>query len=264
MHLLLVGCGHLGQTLLRRWLQQDAALRFTIIKPTPLGPEFSAPRVAWHSALPVLDGAPDAIFYALRPQQMAAVLPAYAALAQGAVNISVAAGWTLAKFAGYLGQAPLVRTMPNLPAQIGQAITPAIANAHCDAKGKKLAEHLFGMAGSLAWLDDEGQMDAATALSGSGPAYVFLLAAAMRESGIRLGLSAGVATALARATVRGAGNYLAEPGMDIATLYQTMLLPGGTTEAALERLLREDGMGRLLDEAMALAARRAGAIGQAR
>ncbi len=261
MHLLLVGCGHLGQTMLRRWLTQDKNLRFTIIKPSPLGDEFRHATITWHPALPDDLAKPDAILFAVRPQQLAQVLPAYRAIAQGVTNISVAAGWTLAKFAVFLGDAPLIRTMPNLPSQIGQGITPAIANATCGATARQAAEHLFGMLGQLAWLETEAQMDAATALSGSGPAYVFLLASAMRQAGIDLGLGAELATALSRATVQGAGNYLAEPSMDIATLYRTMLLPGGITEAAMTRLLAADGMTVLLQEAMRRGAAKAQEIG---
>lgn len=261
MHLLFVGCGHLGQTMLRRWLQQDAALRFTIIKPTPLEAEFSDPRIVWHPALPTGFAAPDMIVYAVRPQQLAAVLPSYRALAAQALNISVAAGWSLSKLTAHLGDVALVRTMPNLPAQIGQAVTPAIANAACPAAARQTAAALFGMIGTVVWLDDEAQMDAATALSGSGPAYVFLLAAAMREAGIALGLSDKLATDLARATVQGAGNYLADPAYDLATLYRSMLLPGGTTEAAMTRLLATDGMISLIREAMQRAATRAAALG---
>lgn len=262
MHLLLVGCGHLGQTMLRRWLKQDQVLHFTIIKPSPLGAEFASPRIAQHSVLPATLGKPDAIIYAVRPQQLAAVLPAYRAVAATTLNISVAAGWTLAKFAPHLGEARLVRSMPNLPAQIGQGITPVFGNAACAAQDRTLATHLFDMIGETVWLESEAQMDAATALSGSGPAYVFLLAATMREAGIKLGLSEQLATALSRATVQGAGNYLAQPDMDIATLYRSMLLPGGTTEAAMTRLLAEDGLMALLQDAMTRAAARAAAIGK--
>lgn len=261
MHLLLVGCGHLGQTMLRRWLALDQELRFTIIKPTPLGEEFGHANIAWHATLPTGLSKPHAILYAVRPQQLAQVLPTYRDIAQDTTNISVAAGWSLAKFALFLGDAPLIRTMPNLPSQIGQGITPAIASAACDAAARQTAERLFGLLGQLAWLETEAQMDAATALSGSGPAYVFLLAAAMREAGIKLGLGAALATDLSRATVQGAGNYLAQPGMDIATLYRGMLLPGGTTEAAMTRLLADDGMTAMLQEAMRRAVEKAREIG---
>lgn len=263
MNLLLIGCGHLGQTMLRRWLAQDSTLHVTIIKPTPLDAEFITPRIVWHSSRPAPLPVPDAILYAVRPQQLADVLPLYKNLAQECLNISVAAGWSLAKFTTLLGHVPLIRTMPNLPAQIGQAITPAIANTLCTSAHRIMAEHLFGMIGKLVWLDHESQMDAATALSGSGPAYVFYLAAAMREAGIALGLRDDLATELARATVQGAGNYLAQPICNIATLHQTMLLPGGTTEAAFTRLLADNGMMQLMKETMQRAATRAAEIGKA-
>ncbi|MBP7252544.1 MAG: pyrroline-5-carboxylate reductase [Alphaproteobacteria bacterium] len=262
MRLLLVGCGHLGQTMLRRWLVQNPDLNCTIIKPSPLPAEFTGKNLAWHTTLPADAPQPDIILYAVRPQQLADVLPAYRNLAVQALNISVAAGWPLAKFTPHLGAVRLVRTMPNLPAQIGQGVTPAIANAQCTAADRSTTNQLFSMIGRVVWLEAEQQMDAATALSGSGPAYVFYLAAAMREAGIALGLSAELASDLARATVQGAGNYLAEPDMDIATLYRAMLLPGGTTEAAFTRLLATDGLQPIILEAMQRAAARAAAIGK--
>lgn len=262
MRLLLVGCGHLGQTMLRRWLAQKPDIACTVIKPSPLPSALSGVNLVWHDHLPAALPQPDIILYAVRPQQLAAILPDYRNLAAAALNISVAAGWPLAKFTPHLGAVRFVRTMPNLPAQIGQAVTPAFANDRCTAPDRAAVEQLFTMMGALVWLEAEAQMDAATALSGSGPAYVFYLAAAMREAGIALGLSPAMAANLARATVQGAGNYLAQPDMDIATLYRAMLLPGGTTEAAFTRLLAADGLSPLVKEAMQRAAARAAAIGQ--
>jgi pyrroline-5-carboxylate reductase len=262
MRLLLVGCGHLGQTMLRRWLAQSPDLACTVIKPTPLPAEFAGKNLAWQATLSADTPQPDVILYAVRPQQLAAALPPYRDMAAQALNISVAAGWPMAKFTPHLGTVRLVRTMPNLPAQIGQGVTPAVANPHCTTADRVATEQLFGMIGRLVWLAAEPQMDAATALSGSGPAYVFYLAAAMRDAGIALGLSAELATDLARSTVQGAGNYLAQPDMDIATLYRTMLLPGGTTEAAFTRLLATDGLQPLILEAIQRAATRAEVIGK--
>lgn len=261
-HILLAGCGHLGQALLRRWLGADEKFKFTVIKPTSLPEEFSGnSRVVQHTRLPPELPPPGAIIYAVRPQQLPAVLPDYAALAAGCVNISVAAGWTIAKLARYLGAVAIIRTMPNVPAQIGQGITPMMANAACDGRARGLAEALFGAAGETLWLDDEAMLDPATALSGSGPAYVYLLTAAMEESGVKLGLTPAAAALLAQATVRGAANYMAQSGQSAEMLMRAMLLPGGTTEAAMQRLLADDGMKRLLHEAMQRASARAQEIG---
>lgn len=264
MHVLLVGCGHLGQALLRRWLNENTDLHFTIIKPSPLPDDCAvSQRIVWHTALPDNLASPDVIIYAIRPQLMAETLPQYRVLAQRATNISVAAGWSTQKIALYIGDAAIIRTMPNVPAQIGQGMTPMVANATCDDGDRAIAEALFRAVGAFVWLDDEAQIDIATAVSGSGPAYVYLLAAVMTAVGTELGLPPDTAATLARATVRGAANYMVQSGETAETLYKAMLLPGGTTEAAMRRLLASDGLGTVMREAIIQAARRARQIGTA-
>lgn len=264
MHVLLVGCGHLGQALLRRWLAENAALNFTIIKPSPLPDDLAiSQRIVWHMTLPDNLASPDIIVYAIRPQLMAETLPQYRTLAQQATNISVAAGWSTQKIALHIGNAAIIRTMPNVPAQIGQGMTPMVANAACNIKNRAIAETLFRAVGAFVWLDDEAQIDIATAVSGSGPAYVYLLTAAMAAVGTELGLSPATATTLARATVRGAANYMAQSDQNAETLYKAMLLPGGTTEAAMRRLLAPNGLGAVMRDAITKATERARQIGAA-
>ena len=261
MHILLVGCGHLGQALLRRWLEENTDLHFTVIKPSPLPDDLAvAKRVTWHPTLPDNVAAPRAIIYAIRPQAMAELLPAYRALALPATNISVAAGWSTQKLAAYLGPGAIVRTMPNVPVQIGQGMTPMFANAACNAEDRRIAEDLFRAAGIFVWLDEEKHIDIATAVSGSGPAYLYLLTAAMAEVGTALGLPAATATLLARTTMRGAANYMVHTGQDAEALYKAMLLPGGTTEAAMHRLLAVNGIRSSISDAIICATARAGQI----
>ncbi|MGB4101760.1 MAG: pyrroline-5-carboxylate reductase [Alphaproteobacteria bacterium] len=264
MDILLVGCGHLGQALLRRWLEKIPGLNFTVIKPTPLPDDLGTQRhVRWLSALPPDLPQPQAIVYAIRPQIMADTLPAYRALAQRATNISVAAGWTIQKLAAQLGDGAIIRTMPNVPAQIGQGMTPMCANAACDPAARRIAEDLFRAAGTTVWMETESHMDIATAVSGSGPAYLYLLTAAMEAAGISHGLPPATAALLARTTARGAANYMEHSGQTAEALYKAMLLPGGTTEAALQRLLNDSGMPTIVGDAIALATARARQIGAA-
>jgi pyrroline-5-carboxylate reductase len=150
--------------------------------------------------------------------------------------------------------------MPNLPASIGRGATGAYANRAVSPDQRAAAEALFAANGAAAWLDDEAQIDAVTAVSGSGPAYVFLLAEALAEAGIAAGLDPDVANRLARATVAGAGALLDSDPAEAAELRRNVTSPGGTTAAALDILMRPDGLGALMREAVAAARRRAGEL----
>jgi pyrroline-5-carboxylate reductase len=146
--------------------------------------------------------------------------------------------------------------MPNTPAAIGRGISVAVANAKVSARQRKLAGDLLAAIGKVEWAGDETLMDAVTALSGSGPAYVFLLAEAMTKAGIAAGLPAELAARLARETVAGSGELLHRSTLDAATLRQNVTSPGGTTAAALEVLLGPGGFEELLTRAIAAATRR--------
>ena len=175
--------------------------------------------------------------FAVKPQVMRAVAEALAPQAQAMrpLVISIAAGITGVQLERWLGgDLPIVRAMPNTPALLGAGATGLHANARVDAEGRKLAKELLAAAGTTAWIPDEAQMDAVTAVSGSGPAYVFLLAEAMQAAGVAQGLAPETARALAVQTIFGAARMLVETREDAAVLRQRVTSPGGTTQAALE------------------------------
>jgi pyrroline-5-carboxylate reductase len=196
--------------------------------------------------------------FAVKPQAMAAVLPAYRTLAQsGAVVLSIAAGTLIARFEAAFGEGtPVVRAMPNTPAAIGQGVTALCANAHATAAQKQLCAALMSAVGSVHWIDDEDQMHAITAMSGGGPAYVFLLIETLAKAGIGCGLPAELAWPLARATVAGSGALAAQSEEAVEVLRQNVTSPGGTTQAALEVLMAKDGIAPLFQRAIAAATRR--------
>jgi pyrroline-5-carboxylate reductase len=166
------------------------------------------------------------------------------------------AGRTLAFLADALPGAALVRAMPNTPAAIGRGITVAVANAGVSDAQRALVDALLSAVGAVEWVADEALMDAVTALSGSGPAYVFLLAETMAQAGVAAGLPPALAATLARATVAGAGELLHRSPLDAATLRQNVTSPGGTTAAALDVLMAKDGLAPLMRRAIAAATAR--------
>lgn len=194
---------------------------------------------------------------AVKPQIAPEVLTALAPFVAGAtVVLSIMAGRTLRFLADNLPGAALVRAMPNTPAAIGRAITVAIANPRVSPEQRALVDALLSAVGAVEWITDEALMDAVTALSGSGPAYVFLLAESMARAGTAAGLPPTLAATLARATVAGAGELLHRSLLDPATLRQNVTSPGGTTAAALDVLMAQDGLERLMTAAVAAATKR--------
>jgi pyrroline-5-carboxylate reductase len=169
--------------------------------------------------------------------------------------VSIMAGMTIAAVKEVCGGC-VVRSMPNTPAAIGRGITVAVGDATISARQRKQASDLLAAIGAVEWTNDEGIMDAVTAVSGSGPAYVFLLAEAMAKAGIAAGLPVALAAKLARETVAGSGELLRRSELDAATLRQNVTSPGGTTAAALEVLMGPGGFDELLTEAIAAATRR--------
>jgi pyrroline-5-carboxylate reductase len=210
-----------------------------------------------------MPGAPAVIVLAVKPQAMDEVLPSVAPLAgANTVVLSIAAGRTIASIASHFpGRPAIVRAMPNTPAAIGRGISALYANDAVSAEQANLCQDLLAAAGETVWLDDEALMDAVTAVSGSGPAYVFLLAECLAEAGEAAGLPAEFAARLARATVSGAGELLRQSDLDPAELRRNVTSPGGTTAAALRVLMGDEAgadrsMSALLREAVAAAARR--------
>jgi len=230
--LVLVGCGRMGSALLQGWLKQGlAASAVHVIDPNPR-PELSALGISVNGALPA---DPAVLVIAVKPQMMADVLPRLA-VGESTLVVSVAAGVTLAAYERAFPAAPIVRAMPNTPAAIGQGVSAIIGNAKAGAAELELAEALMSAVGRVVRLESEGQMDAVTALSGSGPAYVFHMIEAMAAAGEAEGLPPALALELARATVAGAGALAVHEDEDPARLREAVTSPGGTTAAAVREL----------------------------
>ncbi len=199
---------------------------------------------------------PNAVVLAVKPQMAEAVLPSLAGRVGDAVVISVMAGRSVRSLSEALATGTVVRAMPNTPAAIGQGMTVAFAGPAVDAVQHALAERLLRSSGELAWIDDEALMDAVTAVSGSGPAYVFLLAELMEQVGVELGLPPALARLLARRTVSGSGALLAASDEDAAALRRGVTSPNGTTERALAVLMAPEAWPESLRRALAACAER--------
>jgi len=208
--------------------------------------------IAVEPHIDTLSEPPGVVIVAVKPQVMDAVFPPVARLAgPGTLVISIAAGRTLASFEARLAPgAAVVRAMPNTPASIGRGITVCAPNAHVSPQGRQLCEDLMAAVGEVAWVESEEAMDAVTAVSGSGPAYVFLLAEALEKAAVAAGLEPALARRLARATVSGAGELLARSELDASVLRRNVTSPGGTTAAALAVLMAEGGVEELMRKAV--------------
>lgn len=258
--LALVGAGKMGGAMIAGWLDEGldpaAALVFDPAPPAESRSFLARARIAIADR-PRPGQTAAAIVVAVKPQVIADVLPLYRPLVgAGTVAVSIAAGTTLANLEAGLGPAAIVRTMPNTPAQIGRGITAAVANQRVTPADKALVTALLEAVGDVVWVDDEALIDAVTAVSGSGPAYVFLLAECLAEAGVAAGLPPDIAARLASATVAGAGELLSRSELPPHQLRQNVTSPGGTTAAALEILMGERGMGPLMTEAVAAAKKR--------
>jgi pyrroline-5-carboxylate reductase len=259
--LLLVGAGRMGGSLLRGWLSQGLPPERIVIQDPYPSEDVAA--LAGRSGI-ALGAAPApstpyaVIVVAVKPQVMEEVLPPLRALAgSGTVVLSIAAGRSIASIAKHFpAGAAVVRSMPNTPAAIGRGITVACANSAASAASRERCDMLLSAVGEVAWVDDEALMDAVTAVSGSGPAYVFLLAECLAEAGRAAGLDDALAVRLARATVSGSGELMRQSALDLATMRHNVTSPGGTTAAALERLMGRPGLQELMTEAVCAAARR--------
>ena len=262
----LAGAGKMGGAMLTGWLAQGLdPSRVVVIEPSPsaeigalaakgvrLNPPF---RVSPHHLF-----AADALVIALKPQtfrQEGGVLKALVDTVNplDTLVVSIMAGTTIASLQEVVGGA-VVRAMPNTPAAIGRGITVAVAAKNVSAIKRDLADALLRATGAVEWVDDEMLMDAVTAVSGSGPAYVFLLAEELARAGVAAGLPEELATKLARETVAGSGELLHRSELASATLRQNVTSPGGTTAAALNVLMGEGGLQQLMEHAVAAATAR--------
>jgi pyrroline-5-carboxylate reductase len=264
---LLVGAGRMGGALLKGWLAGGHEPGRIFVQEPSLPPdvaEIIARAGIVTGSPPAMDAPPQVILLAVKPQAMDEVLHGVAPLAgPDTVVLSIAAGRSIASIARHFRpDAAIVRTMPNTPAAIGRGITALCANAHASPDQRTACEALLSAAGETVWVAEEGLIDAVTAVSGSGPAYVFLLAECLAEAGKAAGLEPALAAKLARATVTGAGELLYRSPEAAAELRRNVTSPGGTTEAALRVLMTGEGgapapLEALMTRAVAAALRRA-------
>ena len=259
--LVLVGAGKMGGAMLEGWLKENIdPAKLAVIDPAPSA-DIKA-LIAQSAILlnPPISGIGDAeiVVVAVKPQIASEAMPEIAPLRKSRpLVLSVVAGKTIAFFEGYFGSdAAVIRTIPNTPASVGRAITAMAANKNVSSAQLALARALLSAIGEVVTVADERQIDAVTALSGSGPAYVFLLTECLAEAGKKLGLPEELATRLARATVSGSGELMRVSGLPAATLRQNVTSPKGTTHAALQVLMAENGMMKLFEDALAAAEKR--------
>jgi pyrroline-5-carboxylate reductase len=259
--LLLVGAGKMGGALLEGWLRQGLDPKTVFIQDPAPPPEVAA-LAARHGiaagTAPDLPAPPSVIVLAVKPDLAQKLMPELEPMiGEKSVVLSIAAGRTLESMSRLLPpDTAVIRAMPNTAASVGRSITVACANASVTREQALECTSLLEAVGEVVWIDDEGLMDAVTAVSGSGPAYVFLLAECLAEAGRAAGLAPELAQRLARATVDGAGELLRRSDLSPADLRERVTSPKGTTAAALEVLMGKDGMRELLARAVAAAAKR--------
>jgi len=252
----LAGAGKMGGAMLTGWLAGGLdANRAVVVEPFP-SDDIKALAARGVRLNPKDPGTVDTLVVAVKPQMFREAGPALKKLVgPNTLVVSIMAGTPIAALE-QVCDGMVVRAMPNTPAAIGRGITVAVAAKNVSAAQRTTADALLRATGSVEWVDDEGLMDAVTAVSGSGPAYVFLLAEELARAGVEAGLPADLATKLARETVAGSGELLHRSEQDSATLRQNVTSPGGTTAAALEVLMGKDGMQPLMIRAIAAATKR--------
>jgi pyrroline-5-carboxylate reductase len=265
---LLVGAGRMGGALLKGWLAGGFPFAQIFVQepsPPPDVAEAIASAGIRTGTPPAMDAPPEVVLLAVKPQMIEAVLPGVAPLAGArTVVLSIVAGTSMATIGRYLpADTAIIRAMPNTPAAIGRGITALCADPHATPQQRAACETLLKVGGETVWVEEEGLIDVVTAVSGSGPAYVFLLAECLAEAGQAAGLDAELAARLARATVSGSGALLDQSPLDPAELRRNVTSPGGTTQAALQILMGSGEAGasqpmqELMTRAVAAALRRA-------
>ncbi len=256
--LVLAGAGKMGGAMLSGWLAQGLdAGNVVVVDPQPSDEikALTARGVRINAAAGNV-GAVSTLVVAVKPQTFTGAAEALRAyVGASTLVVSVMAGKPIAALAAGVG-GHIVRAMPNTPAAIGRGITVAVAASDVTAEQRATADALLRATGGVEWVEDEALIDAVTAVSGSGPAYVFLLAEELARAGVEAGLPEALAMTLARATVAGSGELLHRSDLDAATLRKNVTSPGGTTAAALEVLMADDGFRPLLTKAVAAAAKR--------
>jgi len=261
--LILAGCGKMGEAMLSGWLDRGIAPSdITVVEPNDVTAEKLRTEYGIHThnapsniaARNVL----DFVVFAVKPQMMDKVVPEYARFTgPNTTFLSIAAGKPISYFQKNLGDdAIIIRAMPNTPAAVRRGITVAYPNVHVSDVQRMACDGLLKSVGTVEWVDDECMIDAVTALSGGGPAYVFYLVEVMAQAGKKAGLPGPLAERLARETVSGAGELLRQSDEDPEILRINVTSPAGTTAKALDVLMADDGMGPLMTKAIAAAKKR--------
>lgn len=262
---LLVGAGKMGTAMAEGWIGAGLpGASLTLVDPAPHDTVAAFARRSGATLRRDLPSEhPRVMVLAVKPQVMDAVLAASRHIVgPDTLVLSIAAGISIARFRQGLGTARIVRTMPNTPAQLGKGITGAVAAHAVTSEDRALAQALLAAAGEVVWLDDESRIDALTAVSGSGPAYVFYLVEALATAGEKQGLAAEQAMRLARQTIIGAAALLEADPAAAGQLRKNVTSPGGTTQAALDVLMAENGLAALMDRAVDAARRRSEELGK--
>lgn len=251
--LLLVGCGKMGSALLDRWKRSPVIPHFHVIDPHHVLENGSL--VTWHRDIASLPGdyTPDVVVFAIKPQELDTILPQYRKRFSGEtpLYISIAAGKTLAFYARHLGEhAHVIRAMPNTPAMIGEGMTVMCAASTLPTSARRIGMDLMSTVGKAEWLPDESLMDCVTAISGCGPAYVFLFMESLVKAGVAIGLPETMTRTLVQQTVTGSIALYEQSGKTFEHLRQQVASPGGATEAALAILMKDNAMAALMEKAI--------------
>ncbi len=246
----------MGSAMLAGWRQAGLGPSFVVDPADPTGLGGDGVTVLSSAGAIPADFRPDAVVLAVKPQNADVAVPAIARFAGGAVVISIMAGRTVANITTLTGPASIVRAMPNTPAAIGQGFTAAFAGPGVSEPQRLLCDSLLQSVGEVAWVSDEGQIDAVTATSGGGPAYVFLLTELLEAAAIEQGLPPDLARRLARRTVSGSGALLAASSEEAADMRRAVTSPKGTTEQALAVLMAPNAWPDAVSRAIAAATAR--------
>lgn len=262
----LVGAGQMGGALVRGWLaaiRRGGGLKLAVLEPN-FDPDLESQLAAAGAVLNPQDvHTADVLVLAIKPQMFAEIAPsARRFIGPKTIVLSVMAGVTIASISRALETDRVIRAMPNTPGQIGKGVTAYVASSACPPAQRELAEQLLDPLGYVEQIPSERLMDVVTAVSGSGPAYVFLLAEVLAAAAEAEGLDREIASRLARQTVAGAGALMLETGESATTLRKQVTSPGGTTQAALDVLQSADGLGPVMRRAVSAAAQRSRELGR--
>jgi pyrroline-5-carboxylate reductase len=260
-NLVLVGCGHMGYAMLQRWVETGAAVAIKVVTPNSESlhglDKKGVQYIQYPTSISSDDEAPDVIVFAVKPQILPDVLKDYRQFHAKSLYLSIAAGKTLDFYVDALGgQARVIRAMPNLPVKSGEGATLLVRNTFTTRADAATAEQLLSGLGMVAWLEKEALMDTATALSGCGPAYFYLLADLLAKAATELGLPPELSAALARQTFLGSATLWREDNLSAETLYRNIAVKGGMTEAALNVFQDQDALKTLIHKALDAAAAR--------